>query len=129
MNWFSKIANTTTSGVRLWLDDVRDPADSHVQRDFGSVGDEIWVKTPSEAIDMLREGNVAHISLDHDLGDDEIIGTGYDLAKWIEEAAFNKKIQRIAWRVHSANPVGRTRMASAMQSADRFWDMLNDSST
>lgn len=35
MNWFSKISNNTSSGVRLWLDDVRDPSDPQIQRDFG----------------------------------------------------------------------------------------------
>lgn len=33
-------------------------------------------------------------------------GTGYDVA---------------CWRVHSANPVGRAKMADALERADSFW--------
>jgi len=46
--------------------------DPSVQRDFRSMRDETWVKTPSEAVDILEEGNVVYTSLDHDLGDNEI---------------------------------------------------------
>lgn len=33
---------------------------------------------PEEAIELLKQGKVTEISLDHDLGDDEH-GTGYDV--------------------------------------------------
>jgi len=42
-----------------------------------------WVRVywPDEAIELLKTGCVADISLDHDLGDDER-GTGYDVVLW-----------------------------------------------
>jgi hypothetical protein len=43
--------------VRVWLDDVRKAPEGWVH-----------VKTPEEAIDLLRSGEVEEISLDHDLG-------------------------------------------------------------
>jgi hypothetical protein len=60
------------------------------------------------------------VSFDHDLGDSDEL-TGYDIAKWIEEKAFNGEISRFTWAIHSANPVGRVRIKQAMQNADKFW--------
>ncbi len=90
--------------VLLWLDDVR-PA---------PVG---WthVKTVEAAKALLSQGNVYQASLDHDLGDDEHIGTGYTLVCWMEETGhwpINGTV------VHSANPVGRRRMQIAI---DRWY--------
>ena len=95
--------------MKLWLDDVR-PAP------------EGWraVQTAAEAIAVLASGGVELVSLDHDLGPAEA-GTGYDVASWIEEQAASGTLRRLAWRVHSANPVGVDRMRAALESADRFW--------
>jgi hypothetical protein len=48
------------------------------------------------------------------------------VAKWIEEAAFNKQIPPLSWRVHSFNPKGKSNMIAALQSADRFWSNNNE---
>lgn len=95
--------------MKLWLDDERKAPDRG------------WkvAKTCQEAISLLEEGEVATISIDHDLGQ---IETGYDLAVWIEGMAAEGKLKRLGWRVHSANPVGRKRIEQAMESADRFWN-------
>lgn len=61
--------------VLLWLDDER-PAPAGWT----------WVHTATEAIEWLSKGTVLEISLDHDLGDGEQAGTGYDVVCWIEEA-------------------------------------------
>jgi hypothetical protein len=53
----------------------------------------------------LKQNRVTKISLDHDLGLEEA-GTGYDVAKWIEEATYNKTLNKLNWNIHSANPVG-----------------------
>jgi hypothetical protein len=97
-------------GINLWLDDIRSMPVSYNKH----------VKTAQEAIDILKTGKVKSISFDHDLGPEEA-GTGHDVAKWIEEAAFNKEIPPLRWRVHSANPVGARNIERAMEAADRFW--------
>jgi len=115
MNWFKK-----ASGIRLWLDDERDPRDPFIQQQFGARGDEEWVRTAPEAIQILNMGNVSYISLDHDLG--ESGGSGYDVASFIEKNAYDGIINRMEWQVHSANPVGAKRIQQAMQNADKFWN-------
>jgi hypothetical protein len=99
--------------LRLWLDDVREAPQGWIH-----------VRTPDEAIDLLRTGEVEEISLDHDLGlaTPEAERTGYDVLLWLEE-----KLATSAWqfevpeiRVHSANPVGRRRMEQAIASIQRL---------
>ena len=63
--------------LKVYLDDERTPPDGWV-----------LVKTPAQAIALLETGEVSHLSLDHDLGDDEGIGTGYDVVLWMEEQIF-----------------------------------------
>lgn len=102
--------------MRLWLDDIR-PAPP---------GFDVHVKTAPDAIRFLESGKIAEVSLDHDLGEGADlgtdVGTGYDVAVWIEQKAHDATLPRIAWNVHSANPVGRRKMEVALQNADRFWD-------
>lgn len=95
--------------MNLWLDDVRDP------EDYGHPGWK-WVKTAKECIEFLKKNKVQRISLDHDLGDEAVAGSGYDVAVWMEENSY--------WpdggvQVHSMNPVGRARMEAALASAKR----------
>jgi hypothetical protein len=96
--------------MKIYLDDIR----SNPYSDF------ISIKTAHEAIELIKTNQVTHISFDHDLGLPEN-GTGYDVAKTIEELAFNDQIKPIRWMIHSANPVGRTNIARAMMSAERYW--------
>ena len=98
--------------MRVWLDDIRKPPEGWV-----------WVKTAPECIELLETGQVTHISLDHDLGTDNWVppNSGYDVAKWIEENAYNKSIPMISCRLHTQNPVGRKSMAQALQNAYRYW--------
>ncbi len=73
------------------------------------------VRWPDEAIKLLQTGQVTHLSLDHDLGDD-LRGTGYDVLLWIEqEAALRGFIPPAMMQVHSANPGGRIRMLAAIE--------------
>ena len=78
-------------------------------------------KTAQDAILLLQEGTFTHVSLDHDLGPSEA-GTGYDVACWIEEQAMNGTLPKLVCFVHSANPVGRQRMKSALVNAVRYWN-------
>ena len=76
----------------------------------------IQVRWPDEAIKLLQAGAVTHLSLDHDLGDDQR-GTGYDVLLWIEhEVALCRFIPPASIEVHSANPAGRKRMLAAIES-------------
>lgn len=106
--------------LKIWLDDERDPADPEIQRDFGANGDEVWVKTAADAINMLSNGNVASVSFDHDLGKMGA-GTGYDVAKYVEQNAFLGKIPKFKWTVHSMNIVGRKNIINCMLKAESFW--------
>lgn len=82
-----------------------------------------WVRayTAPEAIELVRRGNVTEISLDHDLGSEEA-GTGYDVCLFVEKRLFEQAFDfdnpfiPPVMVVHSANPVGRQRMESAIQS-------------
>lgn len=86
------------TGLRLWIDDLREPPD------------ETWdvVTTSEAAIALLtqfqREGMLwcprEVVSFDHDLGGDD---TSRKVVIWMIENNF--RFERYA--VHSANPVGR----------------------
>lgn len=113
INTFQKLATQKESfnrEIRVWLDDVRPMPD----------GFDVWVKTSKEAIDVLKRGGVSFISLDHDLGEEKT-GTGYDVAKFIEEMAFERELSPMEIRVHSANPVGSKNMMSCINNARKFW--------
>lgn len=99
--------------IRIWLDDLRTMPEGFTH----------WARTASEAIDLLRTGTVDEISFDHDLGPEEA-GSGYDVAKFIEEQAHLGKLKPMNWHIHSANPVGRANIEAAMKSAEYFWEKL-----
>jgi hypothetical protein len=84
----------------------------------------IHVRTPEEAIELLRSGQVGEISLDHDLGlaTSEAERTGYDVLAWLEEAVATGVWQHDVpvIRIHSANPVGWRRMEQAIASIKRL---------
>jgi len=103
--------------MKIWLDDQFD----ELEKRYPPIG-WVGVKTAQEAIQMLQSGNVEAISLDHDLGTEEA-GTGYQVARWIEQAAFEGTLKRLDWHIHSANSVGEANMTYALNNADRFWDM------
>lgn len=112
--------------LKLWLDDIRDPARTispwDERRALWSGKDVVWVKSASEAITLLGAGGVTHVSLDHDLGVplDEV-GTGYEVACWIEEQAAKGTLAPLEWAIHSANPVGVRKMTTALENANLFW--------
>lgn len=96
----------------IWLDDerpIREGFDHHV-------------RTAEEAISLIQQGLVAGISLDHDLGEGL---TGYHVACEIERLAYEGRLPRpFTVGVHSANPVGRSRIYQALQGAARFSDLI-----
>lgn len=113
INTFQKLA-TESSSVRLkiWLDDIRP-----MPQDFN-----LHVQTVAEAIDKLKTNHVVLISLDHDLGDYDT-KTGYDVAKFIEESAFDGSLIPLEIRIHSANPIGVNNMKMCINNAYKFWGL------
>lgn len=106
-------------GVRLWLDDVRNPRDKLIQQNYGALPGMVWVKTVGDAISVLEQGNVTYLSFDHDLG---TVATGYDLACWVERKAFDGEISKFDYRIHSDNPIGKANIIRAMKNAEKFWN-------
>ena len=100
------------NGINLWLDDKR-PMPSNY---------DLHVYTAQDAIAALESGNVVSVSLDHDLGPEDEVGNGYMVAKFIEEAAYLKKIPKLSWAVHSQNSVGAASMRMALNNANRYWN-------
>lgn len=103
----------------IWLDDLRDPKDPEIQKRYGAKPWMTWVKTAQEAIDLLATGKVRSISFDHDLGSG---GDGYEVAKFLEERAFQGTLPSVQWAVHSDNPEGARYIRLAMGNARRYWD-------
>lgn len=90
--------------MRVFLDDIRPIPQgfTHLARNY------------AEAVALLATREVTFISLDHDLGEDDKAGTGYDVACYIEEEVLAGKIPAPGWEVHSSNPVGRGRIIQAL---------------
>ena len=99
--------------MKIFLDDVRNPPDDGWQ----------IVTSAKACIRILWTygHKVTHISFDHDLGND-IDGTGYTVARWIEEQCYYGALKCPAWQIHSANPVGRENIAAAMRCAEYYSD-------
>lgn len=91
--------------IKLYLDDERKPPKGW-----------ILVKTPKEMINLLKTKEISEISLDHDLGDDDGIGTGYDVLLWIEEQVVTKGFKPPEINIHTANSSARLKMTKAKQS-------------
>ncbi len=92
--------------MKVFLDDLRTAPEGWVHV--------LW---PEEVIDLLQTGEVAELSLDHDLGDDSH-GTGYDVLVWIEEAIALNGFVPPAIKIHSANPAAVQRMEAALRSIE-----------
>jgi hypothetical protein len=84
--------------VKVYLDDQR-PAPPG------------WIlaKTAGDAIERLRTGEVAELSLDYDLGD-PIHGTGLDVLEWLESALTEGRIRLPRMSAHSGSVLGRRRL-------------------
>ena len=84
--------------MKVFLDDIREAPDG-------------WIRCywPEDCIELLKTGEVTHISLDHDLGSDDI-GTGYDVLLWIEKAVFTEGFIPPIMAVHSANVSAKVKM-------------------
>ena len=84
--------------MKIFLDDTREAPDGWTLM--------LW---PQEVINALSYSKVSEISLDHDLGNDNI-GTGYDVLVWIEYQVINNNFIPPKISIHTANPVARKRI-------------------
>jgi hypothetical protein len=89
--------------IKVYLDDLREAPEGWIR-----------VKTAQEAIELLKQGNVEEISLDHDLGD-EVNGTGYDVIIWMEEKVFLEKFIYPRIHIHTANISAREKMEKGVR--------------
>jgi hypothetical protein len=96
--------------MKVYLDDVRDtPAG--------------WVRAywPDEVVPLLATGKVTHLSLDHDLGNDER-GTGHDVLVAIEAMIHDGQLAQLPEITnHSANSSAKQRMDMAVKAIQRQW--------
>ena len=95
--------------MKVFLDDERHAPEGWQQ-----------VQWPDEAIAFLESGQVTHLSLDHDLGDDDR-GTGYDVILWIEEAVATRGFRPPKITVHSANSSAKEKMVAGVRSIERLF--------
>jgi hypothetical protein len=99
--------------MKIYLDDERPaPAGWTLMR---------W---PHEVIAALQTECVSAISLDHDLGNDQI-GTGYDVLLWLEEAVANHRFDVPEIHIHTANAAARPRMLAAVAQIKRLTQAFN----
>jgi len=80
----------------------------------------ILTTTPKATINLLKTNKVTDLSLDHDLGDDKKIGTGYDVLLWIEKQVYLKKFKSPKIKIHTANNSARIKMELAVKSINRL---------
>jgi hypothetical protein len=109
--------------LRVWLDDdlmYRAAPDGWVH-----------VQTAWEAIKLLDSGHVVELSLDHDLGDDQVNGRGIDVINWLGEQ--QEVHGRLLWpreiTIHSANAYGRDAMRRAIHADAGRRMRINESRT
>ena len=95
--------------MKFYLDDIRNPVSDGWQ----------IIRSAEKCIELLGlYGHfVTEISFDHDLGTEL---SGYDVALWIEEQCYFGNMRCPKWNVHSANPVGRKNIETAMKNAEKY---------
>ena len=94
--------------MKVYLDDERPTPEGWIH-----------ARWPQDVIALLQTQSVTHVSLDHDLGDDDV-GTGYDVLKWIEEAVATRDFSPPTITIHTSNVSARQKMELAVQSIERF---------
>jgi len=100
----------------MFLDD--DPGRYKQYRQFIEPDVEIdWAETVDRAIYFLATNRYDLISLDHDLGGQQMVesgyGTGWEVAKWISEHDVgNPQIH-----LHTLNPIGAKNMLALLPNA------------
>jgi len=94
--------------MKIFLDDIREAPSGYIR-----------AYNYQEMIHLLKSynGHIEEISLDHDLGEED--KTGYDVLLWIEEQQATIGYIPPKIKIHSANPVGCSRMEQAIEAIER----------
>jgi len=71
-----------------------------------------YCMSSKSCVKLLYERKWDWLFLDHDLGEEHLVGTGYDVAVWLE--AHPEFMPAKGVILHSSNAVGRARMAQAL---------------
>ncbi len=125
---------STTAKKLLFLDDDEYRIKIFREKMVGS-GYEIYItKTVSETLAQLTHQSFDLVSLDHDLGGEQMVAshsnTGHEVAKFIATMTDPPKLII----VHSFNPVGAANMKKAMKflnvkvvpfNRDYYWSLLS----
>ena len=75
----------------------------------------------AETIELLKSERVEVLSLDHDLGEDELTGTGYDVLRWLEEKVVMEGFTPPAdIRTHTANSAAKPKMEAAIERINQY---------
>lgn len=103
---------TMKKEIKVWIDDVRPkPADYGIA--LHSVNDVIAY------LDSIKDSSASVLlDLDHDAGDYSCEGGDYiRILDWIEATGFalDNPEARLAFRIHSANPVGRANLQRVIE--------------
>ena len=97
--------------MKVFLDDERETPEGWFR-----------VYTPEQAIGLLEVGMVTHISLDHDLGSDDIFGTGYDVVLWVEEQVATNNFVPPRMLVHSSNASACEKMRAGIEQIRKLYE-------
>lgn len=89
----------------------------------------IWVSDSTTCIAYLQDEQQQFdlLCLDNDLGDDNLMGQGIDVAKWMERRVHVDN-ERVPTNViiHTQNPVARKRIMDCLLSIKKKQEMLID---
>ena len=94
--------------MKVYLDDERQTPEG-------------WTRTHTvaETIELLETGEVTELSLDNDLGENQL--EGFRVLDWLEEQVYlHQTIQIPITTIHSANPVRVAHMQQTIRSIERI---------
>ena len=90
--------------MRMFLDDIRVPIENY----------DIVVRSYDETVELVKQNGIpTFISVDHDLGCDEIwdiLKSGYNFSKWLVDMDIkniHKFLNNFTFDIHSANQIGK----------------------
>ena len=96
--------------MKIWVDDLREAPEGY-----------IWCKSTNEALRLIVSNidNIAEIHLDHDMGD-TFGGDAINILNELERKshrseAFAKAVNKIVFKIHTANPVGAANMKAIIE--------------
>jgi len=98
--------------MKIWLDDERKAPEGWIH-----------IKTPWEAIKLLKTNSVKEISLDNYLGLDAYVepNQGIHVAQFIEKSANEGSLGPLLVHIHTRCPNARKIMRTCLENAEKAW--------